>query len=283
MSWDWKALVKPIADKIVYASEPYVSLKSSVNDFAGSLIDFSRGPAGAGDEALVEAARYLRPWTAEGLVLVRVGGDSDGGYVMADGDSSRHAVSIGVGRDISWDAAMAERGVRVHAFDHTVRGLPQTTTGVSFHKVGLGQAPGCQPLETLVEMSVGDAQSVLKVDIEGAERDALAGTDLHQFTQILLEIHGFDEVNTDGRIKALLQHLNRTHVPVHVHANNYDSVFRFENLWFCSTLEATFVRKDLYQEWVPARTLLTNLDRPCDPRTSDISLAGILALDPAEI
>lgn len=280
MRWHWKEVVKPLADKIVFASQAYVSVKSSVNDLAGSLIDFSRPAEGPADTTLVDIARYLRPWTASDLELIRVGGDNDGGYVMSADISVDRAISVGVGRDISWDECMASKGVRVDAFDHTVRKLPHSAAGVTFHKVGVGTAPGCRPLRSLVAATVGTADCILKVDIEGNEWEALSGEYLGQFTQILLELHNLENVATDPRIRDVLHELHSSHLPVHLHANNYSSVFRFDSLWFCSVIEATFVRRDQFPDWRPADALREDLDRPCDPRTADISLRGILALEP---
>ena len=280
MGLDWKELVKPLADKIVYASQAYVSVKSSINDLGGSLIDFSRPAQGPADTQLVEVARFLRPWTAPDLELIRVGGDRDGGYVMSADMSVRRAISIGVGRDISWDVSMALMGVQVHAFDHTVRKLPQRAPGVTFHKVGVGTAPGCRPLGVLVAETAGDHDVILKIDIEGNEWEALAGEDLSQFTQILLELHDLERLMENSRIRDVLQHLHASHLPVHVHANNYGSLFQFDALWFCSAVEVTFVRRDQINGWHPADALREDLDRPCDPRTSDISVRGLLNLDP---
>lgn len=279
--WDWRQSVKPLADKIVYASDAYVSLKSTVNDLAGSLIDFSRAPQGPGDQALVAVARHLRPWTAIGLDLIRVGGDHDGGYVMHSDATVSRAISVGVGRDISWDLEMAQRGAAVDAFDHTVSRLPSASAGVTFHKVGLGPGPGCVPLEQIVQIATCDVDAVLKVDIEGAEWSALDGAEFAQFTQVLLELHELDMATGDDRLLNLLQQLYATHLPVHVHANNYDTVFRMEDLWFCRAVEVSFVRRDLLDGWSPAGFMREDLDRPCDPRASDISLVGLLALEPA--
>ena len=281
MGWDWRRSVKPLADKIVYASEPYVSLKSSVNDLAGSLIDFSRPASGDGDHKLAVVAAYLRPWTAPELDLIRVGGEHDGGYVMHNNFSVRGAISVGVGRDISWDVGMVEHGVCVDAFDHTVRGLPERVEGVAFHKVGLGPGPHCISLNEMARITTGDADAIVKIDIEGAEWTALEDADFDQFTQVLVELHQLDCVATDDRLRHLLQRLYETHVPVHVHANNYDTVFRLEDLWFCRALEVTFVRRDASNAWRPADSMREDLDRPCDPRASDISLRGLLSIEPA--
>ena len=63
----FKKLAIPLANKIVYASDAYVGLKSTINDMSSTLIDFSRPPVGPADEHLLEFAQLIRPWTYEGL------------------------------------------------------------------------------------------------------------------------------------------------------------------------------------------------------------------------
>ena len=128
--------------------------------------------------------------------------------------------------------------------------------------------------------TVGQDDAILKVDIEGAEWTALQDADFGQFTQVLVELHDLDHVADDSRLLDLVKRLHSTHLPVHVHANNYDTVFKMESLWFCRAAEVTFVRRDMFEDWSPAQSLREDLDRPCDPRVSDISLAGILTIDP---
>lgn len=274
------------ADRIVYASGAYVSLKSSINDLSPVVVRFEGDPAGDADARLREVVQSLRPVTAQGLHLTRIGGRADGGYVMASPVDAVGAVSIGVGSDVSWDLDMSALGIPVAMFDHTVRVPPTTVPGGRFHRVGVGpvERGSTKPLSSLIRMAQfpqkGDL--VLKMDVEGSEWDVLAAIerpDLSCFSQIVVELHGFSQLRNEDsgkRVIAAVEHLTSLHSPVHIHANNYDPLRRFDRWWFPDTLEVSLVRKDVIPGAEPARSLRSDLDVPCDPRVSDIDLSGVL-------
>ena len=280
---DW---VRPRADALVYASKAYVDLKSTQNEMAGDLIDFSREPEGSDDLALLQALGYLLPrqWPAERFV--RVGGRSDGGYVMDRDLDVEGAISIGVGDDVSWDRALAERGIPVAAFDHTISELPSGVPGLEFRKLGLGvRSEGdLLALMDLIEMAgfVDSARLILKVDIEGNEWKAFADTetlDLRQFTQIAMELHDLNRLSSPTSADVMLRALRRiagSHMPIHMHANNYGRLFRTTSYWFVDTLELLFVRKPRGENPGFADSIGFGLDAPCDPRVSDIDLQNSL-------
>ena len=273
---NWREWVKPLANKIVYASDAYVGVKSTLNDLSSEIITFTEPPGGPRDLDLLRLVHSLVPEDGDGLNLIRVGGAGDGGYVMHDALDVSAALSFGVGRDISWDRAVAARGVTVHAFDHTVRGLPEGAPGVVFHREGLGAHPGCLPLAAHIQRTCPPGDILLKIDIEGAEWEALIDEDLTRCSQVILELHGIETAVASELAQTLLESLRVTHAPVHIHANNYDSVFRVDRYWFPSTVEVTYVRRDQCSNWRRATSLRQDLDRPCDPRVADISLVGIL-------
>lgn len=277
-AWNWKKAVTPLADKIVYASQAYVGIKSTVNDLSSSVITFTNPPAGVRDEALLLALRALRPESAEGLRLIRVGGDGDGGYVMHDDFGVPSALSIGVGRDISWDVEVAARGVKVHSFDHTVKGLPAPAPHVEFHRIGLGAGRDCIPWPEMVRVAGPQGDVIAKIDIEGAEWQALENQDLSRCAQLILELHELRRLLDSPQRIALLRRIHATLAPVHLHANNYDSLFRADKYWFCDTVEISYVRRDLLANWHPAPRMNIELDRPCDPRVADMDLSGLLTL-----
>ena len=281
----FKQRIIALSDKIVYASNAYVGVKSQLNSAAGELIDFSEDPSTDADIRARKAASLLRPFTAPNLELFRVGGDHDGGYVMADEWDVKGAISIGVGPDVSWDLDIAKRGIPVHMFDPTIKRTPAKVPGGTFHRIGIGAVKqpaqaSFRPLADLVTIAgftVSD-QLLLKIDVEGAEWDSLPETNLRQFPQILLELHGLKDLHHSDHINTVLEHLHATHRPVHIHANNYDTLVNFGNYWLPNALEVTFVRTDKHQDWQPSVSLRTDLDRPNDPRAADISCAGFLSL-----
>lgn len=271
-----RRFILPLSNRLAYASDAYVNLKSSLNDLSSVLIEFERAPSGPRDQHLLDLVSCLRPETASNLTLGRCGGETDGGYVMCTNVAFKHAISIGVGSDVSWDIDLASRGVEVHAFDHTVKRLPQAHSNIHFYRIGLGRGPNCEPLSALMARSRVSKGCLLKVDIEGAEWDGLAAAEFETFPQIVMELHELSGVFANPDRIELLSRLHETHAPVHIHANNFGTLFRADSYWFADIVEVAFVRRDLFQGWKPSNALAHELDRPCDPRVPEISLAGIL-------
>ena len=276
--------VRPRADALVYASDAYVNLKSTMNDMSDRLIGFSYDPRGDEDQALLKLLSFILPREWSHSRFVRLGGESDGGYVM-DCDLDVHsAVSIGVGHDISWDYALANAGIKVCLFDHTVSALPSKIPNSEFHRLGLGPKSeghlrSLEDLVALARLPVG-TRNILKIDVEGAEWDSLAACDasvLLPFSQIAVELHDLDAIFDAGRAQTVfdaLGVLTKHHMPVHMHANNYGRLFRASAYWFVDTLEMLFVSNRAEQQPPFSRKLFSQLDAPCDPRVSDISLAN---------
>jgi hypothetical protein len=99
--------------------------------------------------------------------------------------------------DVSFEADLANRtGCAVHAFDHTVDGLPSPVTGVRFNRVGLAPAdapPALLSLPTMMAARGHDRVHLLKVDCEDCEWAVfgeLAGSGaLARVDQVLIELH----------------------------------------------------------------------------------------------
>ncbi len=284
-----KRLVMPTIDRIVYASGAYRDLKSQTNTLATALITFDRPPSTEADARLLEALEVLRPTAlGDGARLVRVGADHDGGYVMLDRPAPDVALSIGVGGDVSWDAELARRGARVHAFDHTVRGLPQRAPGVTFHRLGVGAESGGELLsldDLAARAGVRDGvRAVLKMDVEGAEWDALRGPSLGRFEQIVVELHHLGRLRDPEwarRILDVLQGLSLGHHAVHLHANGHARVVQLGSYWFPDVVEATFVARSLGLPQAPATRLHTELDRPAQPGLAEIDLGAVITVPAA--
>ena len=67
---------------------------------------------------------------------VRIGAAGDGGYVMLDDFApARHAVSMGIGPEVSWDAGMAARGLHVFQYNDLVQRSPQQHPSFMFHRM----------------------------------------------------------------------------------------------------------------------------------------------------
>jgi hypothetical protein len=84
-------------------------------------------------QLVLELVRSFEPRRAIGIAKVRLGGPCDGAYIMLDDFKDvAGALSMGVGPDVQWDIAIAERGLKVHEFDHTVTAPPSQHPLVKF-------------------------------------------------------------------------------------------------------------------------------------------------------
>jgi hypothetical protein len=280
-----KRLLQPGIDTMGYTAASYVELKSQANDLASTLISFDKAPTTPADMRLLAAVRLLQPIAVDHSRLTRVGGEGDGGYVMLADTPASVAVSIGVGPDVSWDSAVAAQGTPVHMFDHTVRRLPGRVPGGSFHRLGVGPCDE-GPLRTLSSImgisgvSPGSS-ALLKMDVEGAEWSSLAACHpglLGAFDQIVMELHDLDRLlgaDSGADVLTALRLLSDEHLPIHVHANNYARVVRFGSYWFPKAVEVSWVHRRHLTAAAPAGSLARHLDRPCDPRVTDVDLSAI--------
>jgi len=215
---------------------------------------------------------------------VRVGGANDGGYVMADAFRlSTVAYSIGVGPQVIWDADMADRGMTIHQYDHTVPGLPQQHSNFRFNPVGIGTDLTDPQLITLEEMlrrngHLEQTNMLLKIDVEGAEWDvfdALSHHLLARFDQIVVEFHGLEYLGVRtflDRAVRVFRTLTSYHEAIHIHANNYSEIAIIEGVPVPGVVEVTYALRNRFT-FLPSHEMFpTALDQPCRPDRPDIFL-----------
>ena len=231
---------------------------------------------------LIRALSLLRPSDGQGLHKRRLGTRLDGGYVVADDLENIHAAySFGISVEVSFDYALAEAGIPVRMFDHTVEGPPVAHPNFSFHKQGLG--PTVDPDSSLFTLEhhirqcgdMGRTDMLLKLDIEGAEFDSLIAAGpglLRSFRQIVIEIHWLqrlaDPAYRDAFCRMMACLLNGFHL-VHVHGNNCGPVVILEGLPVADVLELTFVRSDLIVPLPSSTVYPTPLDYANDHTRPD--------------
>jgi Methyltransferase FkbM domain len=225
----------------------------------------------------------MRPQNPATLRKIRLGNAWDGGYVVPDDLEGLSAVlSIGVGHDVSFDHHLAERGVQVYQYDHTVEGPPTTHRNFHFHRKGWADESAGDAIslaQILADHELGASfDMILKVDIEGAEWGALQSvTDaqLAHFRIITFELHGLCHVEEPANLDLFLRRialLTRQHTPVHVHANNFGGFRIIEGVPVPDVLELTLLRNDR-DRFVPSLDPIPGpLDAPNAPERPDIVL-----------
>jgi hypothetical protein len=241
-------------------------------------------PTKIGQVQVLDMLKLIRPWTMRSNQKIRVGNAYDGGYVLPAAILNCDAVvSIGVGHDVSFDMALAQRGATILQYDHTVEGPPQAHEKFRFHKLGwgtrtVGSFISFDDIHAQL-MGLNAKHPMLKFDIEGAEYEVLASTNvdhLAEYEIIACEVHDFDKLAEEGflaGVVAAFEKLNTHHVPIHLHANNYAPFVLVEGVPIPKVLEVAFLRKDL--DSFP--TLSTDpipgpLDRPNHPGLPDICM-----------
>ena len=85
--------------------------------------------------SILKLLTRLSPKNCKKLNKVRVGLSADGGYVLPDDfDGVQGMLSIGVGPDVSFDYALAQKEIPSYQYDHTVEKNPIDHELFHFHK-----------------------------------------------------------------------------------------------------------------------------------------------------
>ena len=237
--------------------------------------------------SVTELLALLGPHDVTDHRKVRLGRDSDGGYVMLDDfEAVGTALSFGIGADASWDVALADRGIRVLQFDDTIEVSPSAHRRLSFFRKrivpsapdGAGSTTLAQALDEHVPPD--DDRLILKIDIEGGEwdvLDALAGSVIDRFHQIVCEFHDFHRIlEADWRDRAhrVLTKLNDRHAVVHIHGNNFRPMISIGDMLVPDVIELTYVRSRGYALTDTTADFPGPLDNPNDPGRLDYYLGS---------
>jgi hypothetical protein len=233
---------------------------------------------------VLDLLKLIRPWSMREHHKVRIGNEFDGGYVLPDcALKADLVVSIGVGHDVSFDLDLANRGALIHQYDHTLQKPPCDHAGFRFQRLGWG--PRCEgPLVDFAAihaqaMSAQPRRALLKFDIEGAEYEALGATSaeaLAAYEVIACELHDFERLADPAFYASVMQALellSTHHVPVHLHANNYQSFVLVEGVPIPKVLEVAYLRKDLDSfAGISHDPIPGPLDRPNHPGRPDLCM-----------
>ena len=236
-------------------------------------------------EAIRTLMAYLTPRHVFGIAKIRIGERGDGGYVMLDDFSDvTGAFSLGIGPNCSWDMQIAERGIDVYQYDHTVDGPP--VDHPRFHFIRKMIAPvastEAESLSTALYAAgaVGN-RLILKIDIEGAEWEVFDSTPesvLSGFAQIIAEFHDFHQIlNPTWRERAqrVFAKLRSQFDVVHVHANNYGTYDIVANIPVPEVLEVSWVNRTLYRTKDASEVFPTAIDQPNRPDRPEIFLGAM--------
>jgi hypothetical protein len=182
---------------------------------------------------VVEALSLLTPFDID-RPKIRIGPNTDGGYILVDGISpAQTVISYGIGTEYCFDVQLARRGHDVYMFDHTIEAIQPGNEKLHFFREGV--AGGTDISQNLFSIQdhlhrhqIRGDRLILKMDVEGAELDALEAVPddtLDRFEQIVFEVHwlnNLDDLVFRDRFRGIFRRLNSAFTLFHVHANNWD-------------------------------------------------------------
>ena len=214
--------------------------------------------------------------------LIRIGGNSDGGYLVPDDlVDTRTCFSPGVSNSSRFEEALASRGIRSFMADYSVEGPPAENPLFYFEKKYLGSRNDeiFMTLQSWVERNApGENDMILQMDIEGAEYPVLLSTPpevLKRFRIIIIEFHGLDTLAEKRGLELIdltFEKLLADFDVVHTHVNNCAKIISHAGFELPPVMEFTFHRKDRSQSRKPTLRFPPPLDQACIPDQHDIRL-----------
>jgi hypothetical protein len=207
-----------------------------------------------------------------GYRLIRIGADTDGGYLIPDIlNQIEFVFSPGVGETTSFEDNLGDFKIKSFLADGTVN----YNGNHDFIKKNLNcfNDENNITLETWVNEKVKDKSNdklLLQMDIEGSEIEVLYQTDtnlLARFKCIVIEFHHFNKIIDKLGLKIysnIFDKILKTHFIVHIHPNNNSNISIINNNKIPALLEITFINKKITRHIKKiSNNLPHELDKDC--------------------
>ena len=186
--------------------------------------------------------------------LIRIGGDTDGGYLVPDDiENIDTCFSPGVSAVADFENDLAKRGIKCFLADFSVEKPPIENALFDFEKKFLGARNDekFMTLESWIEAKApGKSDLILQMDIECAEYSVISDTStetLDKFRILVIEFHNLDYLfNRMGfeLINLTFTKILKNFEVVHIHPNNYFRPIECDGIVVPPIMEFTFLRKD---------------------------------------
>ena len=188
---------------------------------------------------------------------VLLGAKYDGCYVLLDDfNDIKIAYSFGISKNIQFDKALADKGIDVYMYDHTIDSLPYENPMFHWKKIGLcGKKTKHEHLKNLEELisengHIKEKNMILKLDIEIWEWESLIDLKeetLNQFKYICIEFHFKNAtIGNNGELYYnVLKKISKTHQAFYIRCNaNKNLKINFGNNRICYLLEVSYIIKE---------------------------------------
>jgi len=192
-----------------------------------------------------------------GINLIRIGPDSDGGYLIPeDLDGLTALFSPGVDIESRFELELAKRGLKVFLADLSVENPSVIHPNFFFIKKFLGSFNSNYylTLDSWINNSEIDSSSdlILQMDIEGYEYESIfsiSDKNLNRFRIIVIEFHDLNRLIEPYffcQFSRVIEKLLQNHSVVHIHPNNYFPTIQMGELEVPPIMEFTFLRNDRF-------------------------------------
>lgn len=250
-------------------------IKNNLSDFIE--IAFSRGIITFNIAKNKEIEKFITRFRENyaPVDLIRIGGDTDGGYLIPDiFDRIAYCLSPGVADTADFEAELSRRyGIKSFMIDGSVASAPFADDNFHFMKKFLGHRTNDDfiTLSDWIEsvLDGDDDGMILQMDIEGGEYDVLtfeSTATLSRFSAMIIEFHGLERLFEPcflQTISTVFEKLYQNFSICHVHPNNCCGVTSLNGIDVPRIIEVTFLRHDLVDQFksVSALSLPHRLDR----------------------
>jgi hypothetical protein len=215
------------------------------------------------------------------MPLFRLGARGDGGYVLAPAFESKICLNLGVGFEVSADLDLLGRGFKIYAIDGTVPNpLPQEN-GYKFIRKNVGYDRSNE-LTTDLDSIFRQHNDLSQVDLILIDIEGWGYKVLHEelnlivkSKQVVIEFHGLEMIGDSQfaeHFKSILKKLSKTHLPVHVHANNSGGGLPIGGASWPTILEVTFLLNELCSSEINFGPFPSYMDYPNVDLRPDLDL-----------
>ncbi|MDR3235981.1 MAG: FkbM family methyltransferase [Prevotellaceae bacterium] len=206
-------------------------------------------------ESILSLIEKLHPFESE-KQLIRLGPNSDGGYLVPDDlEGIAACFSPGVSSISGFELDCAKRGMAIYMADKSVDKPELDIPAGQYHF--LKKFIGCVNNDDYITMDewvntssvLSDSDLLLQMDIEGGEYTAIINTSdslMKRFRIMVIEFHYFKDLWNKrffNLVENTFDKILQTHYCVHIHPNNYFGIDRKMGVEIPRLAEFTFLRR----------------------------------------
>ena len=218
-----------------------------------------------------------------GHKLIRIGNDSDGGYLIPNIlDKIDYCFSAGVGYNTTFEDDLLNYNIKSFLLDGSVNYKGPH----NFIKKNLSwfNSDNNLTLEKWINnfmLKSNKTKLILKLDIEGSEVPVISQIDnniLDKFNIIIIEFHNFNDLTTEIGVNVyshIFEKMLRNHLIVHMHSNN-DKYKLINKKKISHGIEFTFINKKIITKKTKIKHSLPHrLDKKNDESMSEVKIPKI--------